>query len=85
MTLLLVLSALLSALTGSTNNVVRMVAPQTVTRDMASARAVLPARRVVETRPSFNQPTPITSAAAPLTVAHALTPITPIFAGRRRE
>ncbi len=84
-TLLLLLSALLSTLTGSADGVARAVTPQAIMRGVAAVRAVAPSRQAVAMRPVATLPTLSAAAAAPLAVVTIPTPITPIFAGRRRE
>lgn len=84
MNLLLLLSALLSALGGMGQAVRGVRAPDAVCASVAVA-AVVPARKLVmAARPAAALPTP---AAMPDVVqaAFRLVPAEPIFAGRRRE
>ncbi|MGL4314966.1 MAG: hypothetical protein ACRCSO_13355 [Sphingomonas sp.] len=85
MTLLLLLSALLSALTGGSGPAVRVVAPQAVSRQAVASAVV----KAVATAPSFRpeQPLPALSrqAMAPRSLVMAIAAAEPVFAGRRRE
>lgn len=84
MNLLLLLSALLSALTGIGGSVRQAPVAQAVTQQTRAAVAATVAQRVAA-RPAQAVATLIASAVAPLAAAIALTPAEPAFATRRRE
>lgn len=81
--LLLLLSALLSALTGVGASA-RQAQPAQAVAQQARAAAIVSAARQVAVRPGQALAALITSAAAPGGVALVLSPREPIFAGRRR-
>jgi len=84
MNLLLLLSALLSALSGMGQAVRSGRAPEAVCASVAAAPALTVRKAVAGVRPALVQVSP---AALPSLVGAAfrLSPIEPIFAGRRRE
>lgn len=84
MTLLLLLSALFSALTGVSAPVGRSVAPQSVSQTVAVLIAA-PVARVVAVRPAHALPTLSVVAGQGEVSAFSLLPSEPAFAGRRRE
>ncbi len=85
MTLLLLISALLSALTGGSDGVARAVAPQAVSRGVAVSDIAAPAVRISTARPA-NIPAPLPALAAAVALpAFHLAAIVPLFAERRRE
>jgi hypothetical protein len=81
--LLLLLSALLSALTGVGASA-RQAAPAQAVAQQARAAAIVSAARRVAVRPRQALAGLIASAAAPRMAALALAAREPIFAGRRR-
>ncbi|MGK6321512.1 hypothetical protein ACMGDM_00355 [Sphingomonas sp. DT-51] len=81
--LLLLLSALLSALTGVGASA-RQAQPAQAVAQQTHAAAIVSAARRVAMRPEQALAVLITSAAAPRVIALALMPREPIFAGRRR-
>ncbi|MBW6527161.1 hypothetical protein KZ813_09950 [Sphingomonas sp. RHCKR7] len=81
--LLLLLSALLSALTGVGTSA-RQAQPAQAVAQQARAAAIVSAARRVAVRPAQALAALPASAAAPRATALALTPREPIFAGRRR-
>ncbi|TCP32893.1 hypothetical protein EV292_107233 [Sphingomonas sp. BK235] len=81
--LLLLLSALLSALTGVGASA-RQAQPAQAVAQQARAVAIVSAARRVAVRPRQVLAALIASAAAPRVAVRALAPREPIFAGRRR-
>lgn len=81
--LLLLLSALLSALTGVTGSVRARDVPQAVAAQARTGEVAR--RRAVATRPAAVRPALAASAAAPAARAFTLRAIAPLYASRRRE
>ncbi len=85
MNLLLLLSALLSALTGIGGSVRQQpVAAQAVAQQARAAVAATVAQRVAA-RPVQGLATLVASATAPHAISFALAPVEPAYATRRRE
>lgn len=84
MNLLLLLSALLSALSG-VGGVARPVVPQTLAAHIAGDVAATQAVRVRHIRPVEPLPSRLQTAGAPHATALILGAVEPIFARRRRE
>ncbi|WP_184504452.1 hypothetical protein [Sphingomonas endophytica] len=82
--LLLLLSALLSALTGVGATARQPQVAQAVAQQVKAAAIASAARHLV-TRPVPSRATPAASRMAPVARVFALAAIEPIFAGRRRE
>jgi hypothetical protein len=81
--LLLLLSALLSALTGVGASVRAAEVPQAVATQARAGEVAQ--RRAVATRPVATSPTLTASARAPIVHVLALEPAAPLYATRRRE
>ena len=81
--LLLLLSALLSALTGVGTSA-RQAQPSQAVAQQARAVAIVSAARRIAVRPAQEFAALIASAVAPCVAVLALAPREPIFAGRRR-
>lgn len=84
-TLLLLLSALLSAFTGSSDSVGRSVAPQAVSRGVAVAVAASQSVRQRAFRPAAAMPMVHTLASPPMTTAIDALIGAPVYTNRRRE
>jgi hypothetical protein len=84
-TLLLLLSALLSALTGGADMAGRVAAPQTVSRDAAVHVATPASARATVLRPANRPATLADIALLAGEVRFAVPPAAPLFAARRRE
>jgi cytochrome c553 len=82
--LLLLLSALLSALTGVGGTARQPQVAQAVAQQVKAA-AIASAARHLATRPAPSPATPAAVRRAPIARAFALAAVEPIFAGRRRE
>ena len=82
--LLLLLSALLSALTGVGGSVRQPQVAQAVAQQVKAA-AIASAARHLATRPVPPRATPAAVRSAPIVRTFALAAVEPIFAGRRRE
>ncbi len=82
--LLLLLSALLSALTGVGGTARQPQVAQAMAQQV-SAAAIASAARHLATRPTPPRATPVASRVAPIARAFVLAAFEPIFAGRRRE
>ncbi|WP_341207756.1 hypothetical protein [uncultured Sphingomonas sp.] len=82
--LLLLLSALLSALTGVGGSVRQPQVAQAVAQQV-KAVAIVSAARHLATRPAAPRATSAAACNAPIARVFALAAVEPIFAGRRRE
>lgn len=82
--LLLLLSALLSALTGVGGSARQPQVAQAMAQQVKAAAIASDARHLA-TRPAPARATPVGSRIAPIARAFVLAAIEPIFAGRRRE
>ncbi|WP_156025867.1 hypothetical protein [Sphingomonas phyllosphaerae] len=82
--LLLLLSALLSALTGVGGTARQPQVAQAVAQQVKAA-AIASAARHLATRPAASRATPFVSRSAPIARVFVLVAIEPLFAGRRRE
>ena len=82
--LLLLLSALLSALTGVGSTARQPQVAQAVAQQVKAA-AIASATRHLAARPAAPRATPVASRAAPIARVLVLTAIEPLFASRRRE